>query len=151
MIEIPNADRDRFAEAFVVANTPASLLTWLEGDPTVLRVATSETDEEIIDTLLPLLRAAHRSESQTGTAYGLLVALGLRRRSNLGDFALPCRLTSLAWGDEIWRRLARSYVPTTRIERRVVQPATANVQRADGGAAVILDVNGNRVMPEQGE
>jgi hypothetical protein len=151
MTEISATDQHRLAQAFVAANTAGSLLSWLQDDPTVVRLAMSATETDLLDLLFPLLRTEKRTETDAAVSYALLVALGLQRRTKMGDFSTPFSLATLAWGHEIWRRLSRSYVPTNRIELTISQRPTLQATGSDGGGrTVLLDPNGSPFVRENG-
>ena len=108
------SDCERFAEAFVVANTPSSFAAWLERDVTVVRLAECTTEDVLLDELHTSLRRAPKTDMVVAASYALLIAIGIQRRLRGTVSAIPpIDLAHLAWGRAIWERLARSPIGTT--------------------------------------
>ena len=143
MITASEPERDALAEAVVVANTPASLLNWLQQNSTVQRLANNPEDD-LLHELHRVIRANRRTDVDLGWAYALLVAIGVRRRADSDIFgSLPIDPALLRWASPIWDKLGKSFIPTRRLvlSGRVDEPVTT-IHQDDGANPIILNQHG---------
>ena len=147
---ISSEDLERLASGFVVANTPGSLLLWLQRDPTVLRIASHASEDSILDDLYPLLRGP-RTEMTVAAAYALLVAIGLKRRES-GAFAnWPFELSTLVWGRAIWDRIERSAISTqTTVVITGKRDPTVSQYSDSGSVLNLVDQHGQPLRIQRG-
>jgi hypothetical protein len=146
---ITEVEVDRWAQAVVVANTPSSLLEWLQRDVTVQRLAETASEDAMLDLLYPRLRQHPRTELATGVAYALLVAIGLRRRATgtLGDW--PFAVNHLTWGPAMWDRLRRASTTNSAIMINATHPSVQAYGDRGADPVRLLDQHGNPVVTQQ--
>jgi hypothetical protein len=152
MITSSEAERDALAEAVVVANTPASLLNWLQQNSTVQRLA-EESQDNLLDELHRIIRANRRTDVDLGWAYGLLVAIGVRRRTRSEVFgSLPIDGALLKWASTIWDKLRKSAIPTQKVTLvgKIDQPVMT-IHHDGGAKPTVLDQHGRPAVMKQVE
>lgn len=153
MTTVTDDELEELAEAMVVANTPASLVEWLQRNVTVRRLA-DESEDSLLDDLHRVVRERRRSERSLAWAYGLLTAIGMKRRAASGNLgSLPVDPALLHWGLPMWDKLVRSAVPTGIIILRAdreERPSITSVHQDAGAAVVILDQRGRPIVNDGG-
>jgi len=125
MIHINRSDLRRLAEAFVLANTPYSLLRSLQNNETVRRLRTSCEKKELADYYDWLTVRARRSEFVMGLAYAVLVANLLH-----GDSGSPVDVTRLRWGPLLVEYLEKTGRPTQ--VTHIIMPADMSYYQDSG-------------------
>lgn len=128
-------------EAFLLANTPRSLLEWLKRSPTVQRLADDLSEDQLVDELQDRLSGA-ATELTLGSAYGLLVAIGIRRRRNGALGLMPLDSGALRWGRELWDRLETQGVGTSVASIQGQTCRSISVRSAGEGPPLLLDQHG---------
>ncbi len=145
---------DAVAEAATVANTPGSLLAWLEKNPAVQRIVEEYSEDAILDALTGALSAAPRTEVAVAQAYAYLVAIVIVRR-RLGDLGTPpIQPEVLRWGPAIWRRAQRTTPSLTTQSVDLMVPPTVEVWDPEAsirGKTELFDSTGSPIIRTEDE
>lgn len=137
-------------QGVVFANTPRSLLSWLERHPAVRRLSTTLSEDELLREMRKTLSRKRRSAHHTALAYALLVAIILRRRELGQGGDLPVDCESLKWAALIWDRAGINRLATSTLTitaSQFAQPAL-KVTTSSGPAeqVVLLNSRGNPIV-----
>lgn len=103
------------AEEYILSNTPVSLYRQLSANPTVHRLATDATTEDLVALLRTAIQKQPQTELDAAQAYAAFVALILKSLKGIGAKLLPVEPHVLTWGPRIWSCARHTYVPTNLI------------------------------------
>jgi hypothetical protein len=125
MIRLSREHLFSLARAFLLANTPYSLLSELANNPAVIEMHYHAALRELIEYFDFITTRAKRTEVVMGLAYGVLIAilLQLRDKGELGT--LPIDPSRLQWGLQIHEYLRTSANSTGMIR---IEPHITDVK-----------------------
>jgi hypothetical protein len=112
MIQYTERESLDLAEAFVVANTSASLQRWLERHPVVQQLAEQLPEDTLISELHEIINKSARTEVDLAKCYAALVALTLKRRSQPELGPLPIAGDALKWARAMWDYATKRHTST---------------------------------------
>ncbi len=137
------------AEAFVVANTPASFYRWLENEASVRRLSRDTDESKLRSELKMIMDKEEKSEIEISLAYAILMAIILKQRERCEFPSMLLKESNLDWASDFWELADQKYIPSTIV---VVSPGLKGYSNidvkglADSARATIYDGSGKPVI-----